>query len=84
MMSLWIAQASVAADAPGSDESAGWLIDPELIGPGYGQTMAGGEIQTGFPPPPPPQPQQPQWDLGWLRDFFEWSAPAPRRQTSRC
>lgn len=72
MMSLWIAQASAATAA--SDQ--GWLVDPELVDPAYGQTMAGGEIQTGFPPPPPPQPQQPQWDLGWLRDFFEWSAPA--------
>ena len=49
MMSLWIAQASAATAA--SDE--GWLVDPELVDPAYGQTMAGGEIQTGFPPPPP-------------------------------
>ena len=75
MMSLWIAQASAATDAPGTDGNAGWLIDPELVGPGYGQTMAGGEIQTSFPAPPPP-PKPPQWDLGWLRDFFEWTAPA--------
>lgn len=75
MMSLWIAQASVAAGVSTPDESSGWLIDPELAGPGYSQTIAGGEIQTSFPPPPPP-PKTPDWDFGWLRDFVEWSAPA--------
>jgi len=74
MMTLWIAQATAAADVP-SDGSGGWLIDPELAGPAYSQTIAGGEIQTSFPPPPPP-PKSPNWDFGWLRDFFEWSAPA--------
>ncbi|HMO75155.1 MAG TPA: DUF4129 domain-containing protein [Sphingopyxis sp.] len=71
-MSLWIAQASAAADPP--DAESGWLLDPELLGPGYGQTMAGDTIQTGFPPPPPPTPTP-----GWLRalgDFFQWAAPA--------
>lgn len=75
MMSLWIAQASAAAPTTSADASAGWLIDPELVGPGYGQTIAGGELQTAFPPPPPPS-QSPQWNLSWLGDFFEWSAPA--------
>lgn len=75
MMSLWIAQASVAADTTNADAGSGWLIDPELAGPAYSQTIAGGEIQTSFPPPPPP-PDLPNWDLGWLRDFFQWSAPA--------
>ena len=74
MMSLSIAQAS-AAVSPATGEGQGWLLDPELLDPGYGRTMAGGEIQTGFPPPPPPQ-ARPQWDLGWLRDFLEWTAPA--------
>jgi hypothetical protein len=74
MISLWIAQAS-SAGSPETGDGQGWLLDPELLGPGYGRTMAGGEIQTSFPPPPPPQ-ARPQWDLGWLRDFFEWTAPA--------
>lgn len=74
MMTLWIAQAAAAADVP-SDGSGGWLIDPELAGPAYSQTVAGGEIQTSFPPPPP-RPERSDWDFGWLRDFFEWSAPA--------
>ncbi len=75
MMSLWIAQASAAAEAPSTDGSGGWLIDPELAGPAYSQTIAGGEIQTSFPPPPPP-PKPSSWNLDWLRDFFDWSAPA--------
>jgi hypothetical protein len=74
MMSLWIAQASAAA--PIADRSEGWLLDPELVDPGYTQTMAGGDIQTSFPVPPPPREPPPQGDLSWLRDFFEWSAPA--------
>lgn len=73
MISLGIAQASAAAATPGQ----GWLLDPELVDPGYGQTMAGGEIQTAFPTPEPP-PQTPAW-LSWLYDalgdFFQWSAP---------
>lgn len=82
MMSLWIAQASAAAQTsvqtPGAEPSGGWLIDSELVGPGYGQTMAGGEIQTSFPPPQPP-PQPPEWLASLFRalgDFFNWSAPA--------
>ena len=71
MMTLGIAQEASA----GTDAGQGWLLDPELLGPGYSQTMAGDTIQTGFPPPPPPH-DNPQWDLGWLRDFFEWTAPA--------
>lgn len=74
MMTLWAAQASVAA--PPVDE--GWLVDPELIDPGYAQTVAGGEIQTSFPPPEPP-PQTPDW-LKAIFDafgsFFQWAAPA--------
>ncbi len=76
MISIGIAQASAAADT----SSQGWLIDPELVDPGYSQTIAGGEIQTGFPPPPPPNPP-PEW-LRSLFDaigrFFEWSAPAAK------
>lgn len=71
---MGIVQASAAA-APSSQ---GWLIDPELVDPGYGQTMAGGEIQTSFPPPPP-TPPTPEWLkslLQGLGDFFQWSAPA--------
>lgn len=74
MMSLLFAQASAAADAP----SQGWLIDPELVDPAYGQTMADGEIQTSFPPPVPP-PDMPDWMESALRAvgrFLEWSAPA--------
>lgn len=74
MMTLWIAQAAAAADAR-PDGSEGWLIDPELLDPGYSQTIAGGELQTSFPPPPPPSKDS-NWDLSWLRDFFDWSAPA--------
>ncbi|NYF30452.1 MULTISPECIES: DUF4129 domain-containing protein [Sphingopyxis] len=79
MISLWIAQASAAAEPSSSDTGGGWLLDPELIDPGYSQTIAGGEIQTAFPPPPPPPPPTPEWLkslLGALGDFFEWSAPA--------
>ncbi|MEG4003561.1 hypothetical protein [Microcoleus sp. SVA1_B3] len=58
MISLWIAQASTAAEPTGADAGAGasggWLVDPELVGPSYTQTMAGDTIQTAFPPPPPP------------------------------
>ena len=79
MMSLWITQASSAADA--SSAGGGWLIDPELVDPAYSQTIAGGEIQTVFPPPPPPPPPTPEW-LRWLFDmissFFQWSAPAAK------
>ena len=74
MISMGIVQASAAA-APSSQ---GWLIDPELVDPGYAQTMAGGEIQTSFPPPPP-TPPTPEWLkslLQGLGDFFQWSAPA--------
>ena len=72
MMSIWIAQASAAAAAP----DQGWLLDPELVDPAYGQTVARGDIQTAFPAPPPDVPD-------WLKSlfeaigrFFEWSAPA--------
>ncbi|HJS12091.1 DUF4129 domain-containing protein [Sphingopyxis sp.] len=81
MISLWIAQASAAADTSGADGGQGWLIDPELVDPGYSQTIAGGEIQTAFPPPPPPPPPTPEW-LKSLFDaigsFFQWSAPAAK------
>ena len=79
MISLWIAQASAASEASRLDGSGGWLLDPELVDPGYSQTIAGGEIQTAFPPPPPPPPPTPEW-LKSLFDaigsFFQWSAPA--------
>ncbi|MGH6697229.1 DUF4129 domain-containing protein [Sphingopyxis sp.] len=74
---MWIAQASAASDTP----SQAWLLDPELVDPGYSQTIAGGEIQTAFPPPPPPPPPTPEW-LRSLFDaigsFFQWSAPAAK------
>ena len=78
MMTLWIAQASAAAAPPSAGGGEGWLIDPELIDPGYGQTVAGGEIQTSFPPPPvaPPTPEWLKSLLGAIGDFFQWSAPA--------
>lgn len=81
---MWIAQASAATHAlstggsGGGVGSEGWLLDPELVDPGYAQTMAGGEIQTGFPPPPP-TPQPPEWLKSLFKalgDFFQWSAPA--------
>jgi hypothetical protein len=77
MISLWIAQTSAAA----ATSNQGWLVDPELVDPGYSQTIAGGEIQTAFPPPPPPPPPTPEW-LKALFDaignFFQWSAPAAK------
>lgn len=77
MISLWIAQASAASDT----SSQAWLLDPELVDPGYSQTIAGGTIQTAFPPPPPPPPPTPEW-LKSLFDamgsFFQWSAPAAK------
>lgn len=87
-MALWIAQASVAADAPGAGAgngagagaSQGWLIDPELVDPAFSQTIAGGEIQTGFPPPEPRTPP-PEWLTSLfdaIASFFEWSAPAAK------
>ena len=77
MITLWIAQASTAAE-PSSADGGGWLVDPELIEPSYTQTMAGDTIQTAFPPPPPP-PNTPEWLETIVRaigDFFRWSAPA--------
>ena len=74
MISLWIAQASAATDG----QHQGWLLDPELVDPGFAQTIAGGEIQTAFPPPEPP-PETPGWLASLFRaigDFFQWSAPA--------
>jgi hypothetical protein len=77
MISLWMAQTSAAADS----SSQAWLLDPELVDPGYSQTIAGGEIQTAFPPPPPPPSPPPEW-LKSLFDaiasFFQWSAPAAK------
>lgn len=81
MISLWIAQVTAASGPPSPDGSGGWLLDPELVDPGYSQTIAGGEIQTAFPPPPPPPPPTPEW-LKSLFDavgsFFQWSAPAAK------
>lgn len=78
MISLWIAQASTATAPSSPEEGGGWLVDPELVDPGYSQTIAGGHIQTAFPPPEPP-PSMPEW-LKALFDgigsFFRWSAPA--------
>ena len=72
MMPGEAAQASMMA--PGQ----GWLLDTELVDPGYAQTIAGGEIQTGFPPPQP-QPEAPEWLQALFEAigrFFQWSAPA--------
>src|SRR3546814_1735425 len=81
MISIWIAQASTAADPSSPDTGGGWLLDPELVDPGYSQTIAGGEIQTAFPPPPPPPPPTPEWLKSLLKaigNFFEWRAPAAK------
>ena len=86
MISMWIAQASAAADTSSADvlsadRGGGWLLDPELVDPGYSQTIAGGEIQTAFPPPPPPPPPTPEWLkslFNAIGNFFEWSAPAAK------
>jgi len=77
MMSLWIAQSAPAADA----SSQGWLVDPELVDPGYSQTIAGGGIQTAFPPPPPPPAPPPAWLkslFDGIENFFQWIAPAAK------
>lgn len=81
MISQWIAQASTATDTASAGASGGWLLDPELVDPGYSQTMAGGHIQTAFPPPPPPPPPTPEWLKSLynaIGNFFEWSAPAAK------
>lgn len=68
--------AQAAAAAP----DQGWLLDPELVDPGYGQTIAGGEIQTSFPPPEPP-PQTPEWLKSLFEaigNFFQWATPAAK------
>lgn len=81
MISVWIAQTSAAADTSGAGGGQGWLLDPELVDPAYSQTIAGGEIQTAFPPPPPPPPPTPEWLkslLNAIGNFFEWSAPAAK------
>jgi hypothetical protein len=72
MISVATAQASTVA----SDQ--GWLVDMELAGPGYSQTIAPGDIQTAFPPPEP-QPEAPEWLQALVEAigrFFQWSAPA--------
>lgn len=72
MMPVALAQASAAAP------DQGWLLDPELVDPGYAQTVAGGTIQTGFPPPQP-LPEPPAWLAAIFEAvarFFEWAGPA--------
>ncbi|PKP72165.1 MAG: hypothetical protein CVT83_01310 [Alphaproteobacteria bacterium HGW-Alphaproteobacteria-5] len=72
MMPAHASQASMAASG------RGWLLDSELVDPGYAQTIAGGEIQTAFPPPQP-QPEAPAWLQALVESigrFFQWSAPA--------
>lgn len=72
MMSVATAQASTTTF------EQTWLLDPELVDPGYAQTMAGGAIQTAFPPPQP-QPEAPAWLQALFEAigrFFQWSAPA--------
>lgn len=74
MITLWAAQTSVAA----STADKAWLIDPELIDPGYAQTVADGQMQTRFPPPETP-PQTPDWlkaIFDAIGSFFQWAAPA--------
>ena len=78
---MWIAQTSAVAGTPGAAAEGGWLLDPELVDPAFSQTVAGGEIQTAFPPPPPPPAPPPEW-LTSLFDaigrFFDWSTPAAK------
>lgn len=78
---MWIAQTSAAAGPSGAASDGGWLLDPELVDPAFSQTVAGGEIQTAFPPPPPPPAPPPEW-LTSLFDaigrFFDWSTPAAK------
>ena len=81
MIALAIAQTSAAAGTPSAEGAEGWLLDPELIDPAFSQTVAGGDIQTAFPPPPPPPTPPPEW-LTSLFDaigrFFDWSTPAAK------
>ncbi|WOF43727.1 DUF4129 domain-containing protein [Sphingopyxis indica] len=68
----------VLAAAAAAPVGEGWLIDPELVDPGYSQTIAGGTIQTSLPAPPP-APETPEWLrslFAALRDFLEWAQPA--------
>ncbi len=68
------------AQAPAAAPDQGWLLDPELVDPGYGQTIAGGEIQTSFPPSEPP-PQTPEWLKSLFEaigTFFQWATPAAK------
>jgi hypothetical protein len=68
--------AQAAAAAP----DQGWLLDPELVDPGYAQTIAGNGIQTSFPTPEPP-PQTPEWEKGLFEaigNFFQWATPAAK------
>lgn len=81
MIALAIAQTSAAAGTSSADGEGGWLLDTELVDPAFSQTVAGGEIQTAFPPPPPPPAPPPEW-LTSLFDaigrFFDWSTPAAK------
>lgn len=81
MISMWIAQTSAVADASRGAGEGGWLLDPELVDPAFSQTVAGGEIQTAFPPPPPPPAPPPEWLTSLyeaIGRFFDWSAPAAK------
>lgn len=78
---MWIAQTSAVADPSRGRGEGGWLLDPELVDPAFSQTVAGGEIQTAFPPPPPPPPPPPEWLTSLyeaIARFFDWSAPAAK------
>jgi len=81
MTATGIAQTPAAVGPSNAGGSEGWLLDPELVDPAFSQTVAGGEIQTAFPPPPPPPTPPPEW-LTSLFDaigrFFDWSTPAAK------
>lgn len=72
--------AALASQMASGDEAAapGRLLDPELLDPGYAQTIADGAIQTGFPPPLA-QPDTPEWLRALITAigrFLQWAAPA--------
>jgi hypothetical protein len=48
-------------------------VDPKVAA-AVERIKAEGDTQFDFSPPPPPEPPEPQFDGGWLADFFTWLA----------